>query len=161
MDQDTSHGNIDIVLANSKPNAAFGLSVGSGFENAFFNSNIRLVQRWIPQLLSQEAQASIDAEQLANDIVEELIRRLTNQSNEEKILREETIRFCRQITKSQCINAVNHINCQKRASHREDIDLASLVKPTGNDRWDNSVPGILKTFRFFWTVRIKFLALVL
>ncbi len=161
MDQDTRHGNIDIVLANSKPNAAFGLSVGSGFANALFESHLRLVQRWIPQLLSQEVLESIDAEQLASDIVEELIRRFAKHANADEILREETIRLCRQITKSQCINAVNHIHCQKRASHREDIDLASLVKPTGNDRWDNSVPGILKTFRFFWTVRIKFLALVL
>ena len=63
----------------------------------------------------------------AIDIMEELIRRLTNQALELKTPCEKTIRFCRQITKSHCLNAIRHIRCQKRAGQRENIDLESIV----------------------------------
>ena len=129
MDQDKNHRILDDSLPTSKADKNFGRCIGSDFETSIFDSHIRLVVRWIPQLLSREALESIDEEQLSNDIVEELIRQLANQALESKMPCEKTMRFCRQITKSHCINAIRHIRCQKRARHRENIDLESIVNP--------------------------------
>ncbi len=118
MEPDSNLGRID--------GAHHTLKQDSDFAKTIFESYLKLVHRWIPQLISHEALESIDADLLASTIVEVLIFELAKRPNKAEMLREETMRFCRQIAKSLSVNAVNHIHCQKRKNHRDEIDLASL-----------------------------------
>ncbi len=77
-ERDSSQRKGDCANVTSDPKAVFGLSVGSEFENALFQSYFGMVLSWIRRLLSLKGRESIDREQLAIDVVNELICRLRN-----------------------------------------------------------------------------------
>jgi DNA-directed RNA polymerase specialized sigma24 family protein len=97
------------------------------FAKTLYDSHIHLVERWVRQLLTNEAFNAIDGELLASIVVEELILSVAKHTNLKGMSADENMRFCRQIAKHQCINAAKHLHRKKRDGQRVFQELGALA----------------------------------
>jgi DNA-directed RNA polymerase specialized sigma24 family protein len=108
--------NCDIALFHQESDTEVGLvpEVNPEWEDAIFSSFFSLVQSWIRSLVSSKTAQSLDGEQLAIDVLNDLINRVRTRMEFGNVDQTEMMRLCRTITKCHVINAINHVGRRKR-----------------------------------------------
>lgn len=97
------------------------------YEDAINNDFIGLVRYWILRLVFVRQRHLIDVDQLSNDVLNDLIKQINNRTDNAVLVRENSIRLCRAITKCHVCNALVFLDRQKRKADCEDIATNSDV----------------------------------
>lgn len=103
------------------------------FEEAINRDFNGLVRNWIMRLVFVRRRHLVDADQLANDVLNDFIEQLNNRMDDAVLVRENSIRLCRTITRCHVNNALVFVDRKKRKA--ECVEIGTTLDVTEHSNY--------------------------